>query len=95
MRLLYSKHLILRIAERKFPDDYPKKIFYQPEQKFYDCQTNYNISVRRLVYNGKTRPIQLIWTYDKNTRCVKIITIYPIKQKEINNKVSTRRWIVR
>lgn len=93
MKIVYRAHLKRRLHERKIPDDYPKKIYLAAEQKYFDAATSHNIAVSKLKYAEKLRSMAV--SYDIIGEQIEIITIHPISDKEIGNKIKTRRWIKR
>lgn len=54
-KLVNTDHLNLRLIVRKIPDDYPEKIYLNPEQKYFDDIEKTNIYIKRLRYNNKIR----------------------------------------
>jgi hypothetical protein len=89
--IIYTPHLKLRIKERKFPYDFPKKIYTSPEAKFFDNLTKSYIAVKTLFYAGKLRKISIAYIFDGLD--VKIKTIHPEKESEISNRVKICRWM--
>ena len=90
MKVIYTLHLKLRIKERKFPYDFPKKIYNNPDTIFFDNLTKSRIAVKKLLYAGKLRKISIAYIFDGLD--VKIKTIHPENNTEISNRVSTGRW---
>lgn len=86
----YSNHLKLRISIRKFPPNYPKKVYKNPEQNFFDNVEGTNIAIKRLKYNEKVRNIMI--AYEESDKEVEIITIHPISDVKILNRIMSRRW---
>jgi len=95
MRLVYSDHLQKRLRERKFPQDFPRKVFYKPDQKFADIQSGRSISIKKLPYSGKIRHIMISFEYNKPNKIIRIITIHPETEKEIAKRLNKRRYILR
>ena len=91
MVLEYTPHLENRLKERRFPNDYPKKIFLKAEENYIDISQNSYIAIKKLRYAGKDQKIMIAYPIDKNS--VKIITIHPEKDSEINNRIKNGRWI--
>lgn len=84
-------HLKIRLKERQIPSTYPVKILSKPDKKFIDTQTDHRIVVKRLTYNGRTRP--MVVAYDIIGKEIQVITIHPSSSQEIKNKINKRRWI--
>lgn len=91
MKIILRPHLKIRLEQRKIPQNYPCKILTRPESKYFDNLTDHLIVVRKLKYNGKLRP--MVVAYDIIGDEIQIITIYPITNQEINNRVQKKRWI--
>lgn len=91
MRIIYRAHLIRRLRERKIPENYPKKIIKEPSSEYKDSVTGHKVAVKKLRYNEKTRSIVVVYDIIESTR--EIITIYPVSDSEIKNRVSSGRWI--
>ncbi len=89
--VLYTSHLELRLKIRKIPYDYPKIIFNQPEQKFFDTAEKTYISIKKLKYSKRERLMMI--AYERKNNTVEIITIHPIKEEKIINRTISRRWI--
>lgn len=55
MKATYTEHLKTRMKARKIPEDYPQKIYENPEQKFSDMAEGNKIAIKKLLYNNKVR----------------------------------------
>ncbi len=91
MKIVLIPHLKIRLTERKIPQDYPKTIIQNFEEKYKDIDTGYNIAVRSMEYNEKLRPMVVV--YDIIELEIQAITVYPISRQEIENKLNRGRWI--
>ncbi|EKD91094.1 MAG: hypothetical protein ACD_30C00047G0019 [uncultured bacterium] len=91
MKVILRPHLKIRLKERKIPQKYPEIIVISPENKYLDTETNHQIVVKKLVYNEKLRP--MVVSYDIIDSTIQIITIHPISEQEIQNKLNRKRWI--
>lgn len=92
MKILFSSHLKIRLKERKIPQNYPRKILSKPDFQFIDAVTGYKIAVKNLKYNFKARPMVVV--YDIIESVIQVITIHPISNQEIDNKLKRGRWKV-
>ena len=90
LKITYSSHLRLRIKERLFPADYPKKVYKSAKLKLFDTATKHNIAISKLEYAGKIRNIQI--SYDIIEKGIEIITIHPVSNKEIQRRLLIGRW---
>lgn len=91
MKIILRPHLKIRLAQRLIPQDYPKKIIFNPEEKYLDTATNHKIAVKRMEYNDKIRPMAL--AYDIIGSEIQVITIHPTSKQEIKNKLNRGRWV--
>ena len=71
----YTDHLKIRLKIRKVPDDYPRKIYENPEQKYFDLIEGTNIAIKKLKYNKKLRNMMIV--YEKKGNVIEIVTIHP------------------
>lgn len=90
VRITYTDHLKLRLGVRKIPEDYPKIIYTNPDQKFFDNLEGTYIAIKRLKYNQKLRKMMI--AYEKKNEEVEIITIHPITDEKIINRIMSGRW---
>ena len=91
IKIKYTDHLKLRLKIRRIPEGYPKKIYQNPEQKFFDISEGTFIAIKKLFYNKKLRNMMI--AYEKKQREIEIITIHPITDEKIINRVVRERWI--
>ena len=91
VEVIYTEHLQFRLKLRKIPNDFPQKIFQEPEQQFYDTIEDTFIAIKKLYYNGKPRNMMI--AYEKKKIIIQIITIHPITDEKIINRVINNRWI--
>lgn len=87
----YRPHLKLRLELRKIPEDYPRIIYQTPEQKYYDVTEKYYIAIKKLRYNKKMRSMMI--AYEPKGQVIEIITIHPIEEEKIINRLVRGRWI--
>lgn len=91
MRIILQPHLKIRLKQREIPKTYPMEILTKPESRFFDILTEHSIVVRKLKYNEKLRP--MVVAYDIINNEIQIITVHPITDQEIKNRVKRKRWI--
>jgi hypothetical protein len=89
--IISTAHLILRMKVRKIPDDYPEKIFLAPEKRYFDSIEKTNIYIKRLMYNNKVRIMMI--ACEETADLVRIITIHPVREENIINRVVRGRWM--
>lgn len=90
MEIYYTNHLKLRLKIRKIPEEYPKIIYENADQKFFDNVENTNIAIKRLKYNKKLRNMMIAYAMKDNK--IEIITIHPISNEKIINRTLSGRW---
>lgn len=90
MAIIYTDHLKIRLLTRRFPQDYPKIVYNDPEQRYYDAEQQSYIAIKTLFYYGRQRKICIAYTFDGLD--VKIKTIHPEKVATIKNRVTIGRW---
>ncbi len=89
--IYYSDHLNLRLKIRKVPKKYPKIIYENYEQKFFDNVERSWIAIKKLKYNQKVRNMMIAYEIKENK--IEIITIHPISDEKIINRTLSGRWI--
>lgn len=89
-RIVYTNHLKHRLRIRRIPDKYPRQIFHSPDQTFSDTLDRHSIAIKKLRYNRKDRNMMIAYTQKNST--VEIITIHPIAEEKIINRVICGRW---
>ncbi len=89
--IIYTDHLKLRLNIRKIPENYPREIYEEPDQLFEDKLEGNSIAVRKMQYNNKNRNMMI--AFEKSGAGVEIITIHPISDEKILNRVMTGRWV--
>lgn len=91
VEVAYSNHLKLRLTLRKIPETYPAEIYHHPEQRFFDVVEGTQIAVRRLLYSNKVRPMMIAYEWEEGK--AKIVTIHPMAEDKIINRILSGRWI--
>ncbi len=89
-KIFYTPHLKLRLNVRKFPENYPRLVYKNPEMKFFDNLEKNKIAVKRLKYGNGIRNIMI--AYEENKDKISIITIHPISDEKIINRTLSGRW---
>lgn len=90
MKIIYRPHLRRRLKEREIPKDYPKKILQESEKNYLDTITDHSIAIKRLRYNSKLRNMVIAYDIIGDNR--EIVTIYPISESELLNRIRSERW---
>ena len=90
VKVEYTGHLKLRLKVRKIPGEYPQKIYESPEQRFFDNVEKTFIAIKRLHYNKKLRNMMI--AYEEKEGKIEIVTIHPITDEKIVNRIMSKRW---
>ena len=88
--VVYTNHLNLRLKIRKIPLHYPKIIYENPEQSFFDNLEGTGIRIKRLKYNNKLRNMMV--AYETKGNKTEIITIHPINDEKMMSGMMSGRW---
>lgn len=91
MRFVYTTHFKFRVKQRKISLRLARKIYDNASARFFDKLRNHHILIAKMSVRGKSRKLML--TYDKTNDRIEFITVHIIKEEEIENKISSRRWI--
>lgn len=89
-KIEYTGHLKLRLKLRKIPEEYPQKIYENPEQRFFDNAEKTFIAIKKLHYNKKLRNMMI--AYEEKEGKIEIVTIHPITDEKIINRIMSKRW---
>ena len=89
--IVNTEHLKLRLKVRKIPENYPDLVYKKPEQKYYDAVERTFISIKKLKYNNRIRNMMI--AYEEKDNKTEIITMHPISDEKIINRVIRGRWI--
>lgn len=95
MKRYNTPHFNQKIIAYNFPSDYPTKIFYKPDIKLTDILDGTFKSVKKLIYNGKLKDIEIVFKYDTMHKNIKMITITLLKPNQVANWLRSRRCIIR
>ena len=93
MKIILRPHLKIRLEQRRIPQESPELIVKDPEKRFFDTETGREIAIKKLEYNEKIRSMVVV--YDIIEGEIQIITIHPVSEQEIQNKLNRGRWIKR
>ena len=86
----YTEHLRLRLQIRRVPEDYPRLIYQEPDERYHDAEEGRSIAIKRLFYNGKVRPMMI--AYEEAGGVAEIVTIHPMTEEKIVNRQIRARW---
>lgn len=90
MKIVYTDHLISRLKLRKIPRALARKVYLQKENVLYDTIENHYIALSMQNLFGKMR--LLVVAFDKFEDKIELVTLYPATEKEVQNRVKSRRW---
>ncbi len=89
----FTDHLKVRLHIRRVPEDYPRLVYQEPEERYYDTEEGRFIAIKRLFYNGKVRPMMI--AYEEGDSVAVIVTIHPMTEEKIVNRLIRARWTAR
>lgn len=88
-RIEYTAHLKTRLRLRHMASDLPRHVYLQSTERYYDVQEERMIAVAHVEHEGRIRPLSI--AYDEFEDHVEIVTIHPIRQSQIDNRLQTGR----
>lgn len=90
MKLTYTQHLKTRLKERGLTVKIVKEIFDNAQEYYWDTLRNHKIVVGTINYQEKRRKV--LAAYDIIEKRVEVITMHPITDNQIKQRVATGRW---
>ena len=90
MKLKFTDHLKKRLSERKIPLEIIQEIFRNKGELYYDNLRKHQIMVSKVTYRNKLR--KMLVAYDIIKRVVEVITLHPITDEEIKQRLKIKRW---
>ncbi len=90
MKIVYSEHLARRLVIRRIPEELPKIIFNDYDEKYFDCETGNFVLIKKVEFLQKIRDMMVV--YQEKEDRVEIITIHPLKKFQKENRIETGRW---
>ncbi len=91
MQLIFTQHLKTRLEQRGIPMKLVKTVFNNSKEYYWDNLRNHHIKVTSVHYKNRLRKVLL--AYDKiTTEKVELITLHPITDKEIKQRLGSGRW---
>ena len=88
--IIYTDHLKLRLRIRKIPFYYPETVYRDADYKFFDNLEKSEIAIKKLKYKGKLTNMMI--AYEIYGKKVRIMTIHPVNDEQILNRINNRRW---
>lgn len=85
-KVKYTKHILYRLKLRKIPKKAIESILENPSAVYFDSLNNTKIAVKKIV----KQTYMVAFTEEKGA--LKVITIHPIKLKQIRNREASGRW---
>ena len=89
--IVYSEHLRAKMILRHIPEELPRTIYKQANEKYYDKATKHKIALQIAEYKDRLREMAV--SYDETEKEIIIITIHPIKPYQKINRIRTGRWL--
>ncbi len=88
-KIIYTKHLRLRIQIRNFPENLPKEIFEKASEYFYDGITHHYIAIATVALADRVREFAVSFDIGES---IELITIHPLKKEQRERRIATGRW---
>lgn len=85
-----TKHLKTRLKQRKIPSRIITEIFNESKENYYDNLRNHNIVIAKATLNKRAR--KFLVAYDKIESRIEAVTIHPINDKQIKQRLDSGRW---
>jgi len=90
MKFVYTSHFKFRAKQRRVPFKLAREIFANSKENYLDNLRGHHIKIAKMKFNKKVKTIML--SYDIMNKTIEFITIHPIRDKEVENKISSGRW---
>ncbi len=90
MTIEYSQHIEVRLRLRGIERALPERICREAAQRFLDTETSHRIAVDRAELYGKVRDVMV--AYREEDGYVKLLTIHPLKDGQLENRLASGRW---
>jgi hypothetical protein len=90
VRILYTDHLKLRLRARRIPERMPERIYREATERYHNHATFRHIAAMSVIYHRRRRKMMI--AYDEFPDRVEIVTIHPIEERQISERVLTGRW---
>jgi len=68
-----------------------KEVLENAKEFYLDSSRGHMIAIAKVNYKGKLR--KMLVSYDKISTQLEVITIHPISEKDIEQKIASKRWI--
>jgi len=86
-KIEYTNHLLNRIKLRKISKKIINKILKSPNFLLFDTLNQTKIAIKQV------NNINYMVAYVEDNKKLKVITIHPIKNSQIENRLQRKRWI--
>jgi len=90
VKLIYTNHLKIRLKQREVPLKIVSEIFDKSEESYWDNLRNHHIVIGTVDFKGKIRKV--LAAYDTIKKDAEVITIHPISDIEIKQRLISERW---
>lgn len=94
MRFFFSDHFLMQIKERRISKRLAKSIYLRAKRRYFDTSTGHQIAIDRRKHLGKMRNIMVAYDAIIGDE-IWFVTAYPLREKEIENRVQSGRWILK
>lgn len=90
MIIEHSQHIKLRLKLRGIDADMPEMIFREAQQHYEDIETGHLIAVKKHELYGKERDVMVAYRLEPGR--VILLTIHPLKEGQVENRLDSKRW---
>ena len=90
MKYFYTDHLLFRMGLRDIPEEFPREIYQHADERYRDMRTGRKIAVKRVEFQGRVREMAVV--YEEEANDVRLVTIYPLKQGQKDQRIINGRW---
>ncbi len=90
MRIIFTDHLASRLKQRGISAEHVKQVLKKSREKYWDNLRKHHIAISRVLYLGRVRKVLV--AYDTIGNSFEAITIHPISDEEINQRIASGRW---
>lgn len=88
--IIFTNHLKTRLKQRKIPPRLITEVFNKSEENYFDNLRQRHIVISKVLLKGKARKYLL--AYDKINAGVEAVTIHPVSNVQIKQKLESGRW---
>lgn len=94
VKFFYSDHFLTQIKERRISKGLAKSVYLRGKKRYFDALTGHGVVIDKRKHLGKMRNVMI--AYDAIIKGeIWFVTVYPLREKEIENRVKAGRWVLK